>query len=277
MRIFKSKLFIFALAIILAGSIIMIAAGLMGGSSPIGNGVGVATTPMQRIAGSVGDFFYSIFGYFYRYNMLQQENESYKEQLENYRKLESAYYAAVSENEQLRELTKLQQKHTDFDMIPANIVSTDDSFYQSGFTVDRGTMNGVKVGDCVIVNAGIVGYIHSVGLNYSEVRVITDMQMKLGGMISRTRDTVVVEGTFELHTIGRIRLSYLRNDADIQPSDLVETSGYGGMFPPGLLIGIVEKFDRDDNGISSYAIVKPIVDFSTLKSVFIVREFTISD
>ena len=70
-------------------------------------------------------------------------------------------------------------------------------------------------------------------------------------------------------------LDYLPADCQLLGGDLVETSGLGGYFPSGLVIGSVEEVQVDDSGASAYAIIKPSVDFDALTEVFIIKDFDI--
>ena len=75
----------------------------------------------------------------------------------------------------------------------------------------------------------------------------------------------------------RLRLDYLPADCDLLGGDLVVTSGLGGFFPAGLVIGSVEELQMDDSGASSYAILAPAVDFSSLQQVVVIRSFDASN
>ena len=66
-------------------------------------------------------------------------------------------------------------------------------------------------------------------------------------------------------------------DCDLLGGDLVVTSGLGGFFPAGLVIGSVEELQMDDSGASSYAILAPAVDFSSLQQVVVIRSFDASN
>ena len=73
---------------------------------------------------------------------------------------------------------------------------------------------------------------------------------------------------------GSLRLSYLTEDASIVIGDTVETSGAGGVFPKGVMIGTVESVLPEENGISYYAVLKPFVDVETVTNVSVVTAFT---
>ena len=73
---------------------------------------------------------------------------------------------------------------------------------------------------------------------------------------------------------GNLRLSYLTEDTSVVIGDTVETSGRGGVFHKGVMIGTVESVLPESNGISYYAVIRPFVDVDTISSVSIVTDYT---
>jgi rod shape-determining protein MreC len=121
----------------------------------------------------------------------------------------------------------------------------------------------------------MVGTITEVGTNWSTVLTLVDTDTSLGAQIFRTNDLGVIQGEFSLMEDQLLRMDYLPADSDLLSGDLVVTSGLGGYYPSGLVIGSVEEMQVDDSGASSYAIVVPAVDFDALTQVFIIKSFDI--
>jgi len=277
MKLFQSKLFIFILVMALIACGIMLYSFLSGRQTPVSNLMGAVITPLENGVSHVTDWFSGLFGYFYRYNDLQEENARLRQQVAEYQKLEADYHEAIAENEQLRRLTRLQVRHQDFDCQIASVVSVVGTGFQSSFTISRGTVDGIEVGDCVVTDEGVVGYISQAGLNYSTVITILNLDSKIGAAVSRTREVVVAQGDFQLAGDGRLRVSYLKNDADIEIGDWIETAGGSDVYPKGLLIGQVVDLQLESHGISSYAVIEPVVDVQSLSSVFVIRDYTITE
>lgn len=278
MKLIRNKLFLFTVILVLAAIITMVIAFAGGGqNTPLGRAIGAVVTPLEDGVARVSDWLSGLFGYFYRYSALEEENQLLKARLAEYMQLETEYWAAVNENEELRRLARLQQKHKDFDSEMCAVISYDGTGFQSSFTINRGSTSGIEVGDPVVVTEGLVGYVSAVGPNYANVVTLLNQDSKVSAVISRTRETVVAEGDFQLSAQGYIKLSYLRNDADIKVGDWIETSGSGGNYPNGLLIGKVVEFGLEKQGISSYAMVQPVTDLSSLTGVFVVKDFMISN
>ena len=98
--------------------------------------------------------------------------------------------------------------------------------------------------------------------------------MQCGALVTRTRETAIAEGDYNLMTRGALRLSYLREDSKVVVGDTVETSGRGGVFPKGILIGTVESVQPEESGLYYYAVIKPFVSVDSVSSVSIITEYT---
>ena len=123
----------------------------------------------------------------------------------------------------------------------------------------------------------MVGFVAVVAPNYCEVTTVIDTEMQAGALITRTREVTIAEGDYTLIDSGELRLSYLKQDADIVIGDTVETSGRGGLFPKGIMIGTIEQILPEEHGMSNYAIVKPFVDVDKVSHVFIIKDFEVTE
>ena len=150
------------------------------------------------------------------------------------------------------------------------------SNWTSALTLNKGSQHGVELHDCVIDETGaLVGVISEVGLNWSRVLTLVDTDTSLGAQVFRTGELGLAQGDFSLMEKNRLRLDYLPANCQLLSGDLVVTSGLGGFYPSGLVIGSVEEVQPDDSGAASYAILKPKVDFDELAEVFIIKSFDI--
>ena len=121
----------------------------------------------------------------------------------------------------------------------------------------------------------LVGVIDRAGTNWSTVLTLVDTDTSLGAQVFRTKDLGVAQGDFSLMRQNRLRLDYLPADCALLPGDVVVTSGLGGYYPSGLVIGSVEVVQKDDSGASSYAILAPEADLDSLTEVFVIKSFEI--
>lgn len=148
--------------------------------------------------------------------------------------------------------------------------------WTSSLTLNKGTSLGVEAGDCVIDECGnLVGVVSQAGTNWSTVLTLVDTDTSLGAQIFRTKDLGIARGDFSLMGEKRLRLEYLPADRAPLAGDVVVTSGLGGYYPSGLVIGSVEEVQVDDSGAASYAILAPAADLDALTEVFVIKSFEI--
>lgn len=235
------------------------------------NVVNIIVTPMQKIIANAGNGINNFFGYFSDVDAIKAENKKLKEEnAELAEKLKNAE-AAEKENESLRSLLGLKKTLTDFETVGAQVVSRDPSNWFSTFTVDKGTADGIAVDQTVVTNnKSLVGRVYEVGSNWAKIITITDPECSVGALIERSDEYGVTEGDAALGQEGKCKLSYISKNTNLLVGDTLVTSGLGGIFPPGLLIGKVQSIKTDVQGISQYAVVEPLCDLEKLKNVLIV-------
>lgn len=266
---------LFAAAVIAVALAVMSA--LSSTSSILSNAANIVASPFRSAYTAVATWFNDKQNYYRDTTALQEENAALRKRIAE---MEEAMRQAVSdseENARLRELLNLREQRRDLsDIEAAYITEHEVTNWTSSLTLNKGTAHGVEVGDCVIDETGVlVGVISKTGLDWSTVLTLVDTDTSLGAQIFRTGDLVVAQGDFSLMGRDRLRLDYLPEDCQLLGGDLVVTSGLGGYYPSGLVIGSVEEVQVDDSGAASYAIVAPGVDFAALTEVFVIKSFDI--
>lgn len=137
--------------------------------------------------------------------------------------------------------------------------------------VDKGSLDGVRIGAAVTVPDGLVGRVTEVTPHTAEVSLICERSVRVACEIERT-DGSYARGILCGGTEDTLSLRYLMNADDIIARSRVVTSGRGGVFPRGLGIGTLLSVQRDEKGLAREGEVQPAVDFSMLEDVFIHRE-----
>ena len=201
------------------------------------------------------------------------ENERLKEELNQLRQTVVDYDDMKSENEMFREYYRLSDTYSDYDLVSAFVIGRDPLEKYYAFTVDRGSRDGVAVNDVVISPEGAVGRVAAVGYNYAEVLTVLDPAVSMGCTISRTREIGLAEGESLLAQDNRLKMSYLPRETLAAANDLVVTTGLGGVFPSGLIVGTVEDVIPESSGKSMYAVVRPAADVRDITSVFIITNY----
>jgi rod shape-determining protein MreC len=138
-------------------------------------------------------------------------------------------------------------------------------------TIDKGEKQGLRKGMAVISPEGVVGQILKTSPDYATVLLITDYNSGIDAIVQRTRAKGIVEGKEG----NRCQLKYLLRTEDVEPGDVVITSGLDGKFPKGLMVGEIQEIDKRHFGVFQYAELVPKVDLARLEEVFVITEFSI--
>lgn len=249
---------------------------LKGNAGLVRNVTGTVKTPVQRLVSSVAEWLESIYGHMYEYDELIAENEQLRAELAKAQEEARNGVAAVEENERLRELLDFEEKHSDMTLEAAKIVSWTTSNWANSFTISKGTANGIEVGDCVITEYGVlVGQVVEVGVTWATITTTIDLSANIGALVSENGASGLLMGDFAMMQEGCAKLAYLTDGAQIFTGDTVLTSGAGGAFPQGLVIGTVSSVQAEAGGQVEYGVVKPGCDINALVQVFVVKDFEV--
>ncbi len=247
-------------------------------SSPLVNVANAVAAPFRAAYTAVATWFNDKQNYYKDTTSLEEENAALRRQLAEMEDAIRQAEADSAENVRLRELLNLREQRRDItgNLEAALITEHTATNWTSALTLNKGSQHGVEAGDCVIDETGaIVGVISEVGVNWSRVLTLADTDTSMGAQVFRTGELGLAQGDFSLMEQNRLRLDYLPADSQLLSGDLVVTSGLGGFYPSGLVIGSVEEVRLDDSGAASYAILAPKVDFDALVEVFIIKSFDI--
>ena len=266
------------LAVVLAAVLVVaLIHGLLGGKAGfLTNLDGKLREPFQQAASTAAGWLEGLYGSVYKYDQLQAENDALRNQLAEAKQKVRDAQEAVEENERLRELLSFSQRHTDFKLESAKVVGYTSSNWSSTLTISKGSESELEVGDSVITEGGnLVGQIIEVGSGWATVRTVIDVDISVGGYVSNSGATGMVVGDYTLMQDGSAKLGYLAEGVSLFAGDTVLTSGKGGAFPAGLIIGSVAEVRSDAGGQETYGVVQPACDLNTLVQVFIIKEFDI--
>ena len=270
---FKSKFFVI-LAIVTVVILILMAVSTLSGDKAgfADDAVGTVMAPVQKVFRSIGSATGNFFGRFRSNAHYREENEQLSRRVTELEEKTRELDTLKRENERLRGLLSFQEAHGEYDMIGARVIAKDPGAWYSAFKIDKGSRDGIKKHDTVVTDKGLVGYIYEVGTTWSHVISVIDSKSAAGCMIQRTGDAAVTEGSVELMNEGLCHLSYLSREAEVAEGDFVETSGLGGIYPEGLLIGKIKTLAVDSQGLYYEAIIEPAVDFERVAEVMVIRK-----
>ncbi|ADQ14559.1 rod shape-determining protein MreC [Halanaerobium hydrogeniformans] len=224
---------------------------------------------MNNIISRIQGFFNTLFSI----NEIQEEISNLRQQnqvLERQIMFLSNY---DRENKRLRELLDFQER-VEYEMIGAEVTANSPSVFEQIITINRGRRDGLEERMPVITyNGFLVGRIDYVGSSSAQVRLITDNQFVVGGVVARS----------DSRQIGLVRGSGRRDqnntmdniawDADVEIGDVILTSGLSNNFPEGLKIGQIKSIETDNYGLSQKAEVELDIQSVTIEEVMVIKNF----
>lgn len=185
---------------------------------------------------------------------------------------------AAEENLRLRALLDLRSQEiypdgTDF--LVARVIGKSPTRWESWVLIDKGEVDKVRVGLPVVgatplagegvAGKGLVGKVVETTAHTAKVQLITDPESSVAAKVQGSRAEGIVEGSVS----GRLVMDYVDRDIPVDPKLVVITSGYGGVYPKGIPIGIVASVGEEDVNIYKEIEVEPFVDFRVLEEVMV--------
>jgi rod shape-determining protein MreC len=193
---------------------------------------------------------------------LDRQNHELRAENETLRQQVRASIEAGRENDRLTHLLNLTQ-HTGFKTLGARVIGRDAGNWWKSIQIDRGSNDGVRENLPVLNADGLIGKTIKVTRGEARVLLITDSNCKVSALLQDSRVPGVVGGT---------QMTYVDRDVKVKPGENVITSGLGGIFPKGILIGTVVKAELNRQGMYQDLEIKPAVDFRRLEEVVVILE-----
>ncbi len=234
----------------------------------------VAVAPFQRAAAAVSNGVSSLWEKYTNIDAILEENEKLTTENAELRGQMVDYDKLKAENEAYKALTNIQEQHPEMSYVSSFVIGRDplDSFY--GFTLDKGSLDGVETNDAITSDEGyLLGVVTEVDLTSCKVMTILHPSFNAAGVVSRTRDNGIITGSADYAAEGLCILSNLSRSTLTKANDQVITTGLGGVFPPDVLVGVVQELVPEASGKSTIAVIKPGADPRTVKHVFIITNY----
>lgn len=234
----------------------------------------VAAAPFQKVAAVVSGGVASLWEKYTSIDDVMAENETLKAENAELRQQMVDYDRVKAENQAYKALESIQSQRPEMSYLSSFVIGRDplDSFY--GFTLDRGTLDGVAVNDAVVSDQGyLLGMVVEAEPTSCKVMTVLHPNFNAAGVVSRTRENGILNGNTTYAADGLCTLTNLERNTETHAGDQVITTGLGGVFPPDLLVGTVQDVVPETSGKSSIAVVRPGADPRTAKHVFIVTAY----
>ena len=201
---------------------------------------------------------------------LQKQNKQLREEVELLRAQNLTASEYASENQRLRALLGYKQSSLQFDLVAAGVIGRESVTWSSVIIINRGTVDGVANNMAVVTEMGLVGHVLEASANTSKVQLILDPRSSVGTIVQRAGSRVagIVEG--DMNNPTHPRMVNIPKDADVQVEDAVVTSGFGGVYPKGIVVGKIKEIHNDEGGLLKYGVIETSVNFEKLEDVAVI-------
>jgi len=230
----------------------------------IGRVILTALWPVQAGMVRIADGLTQTWERFREIGRLRVENARLRAQVESLNREVAQLREAATAVDRLERLLGLRGQ-VSYRSVAARVVGRDPARWFSTVVVDRGSRDGVRSNAPVVTPEGVVGRIIEVTPFASRVLLIADSRSAVGVIVQNSRDPAVVEG----RSMERLHLKYLSRAARVASGDLLITSGLGGVFPRGLVVGRIVTVEREEGALLQEAEVEPAARLDRLEELLI--------
>ncbi len=201
---------------------------------------------------------------------LHEQNKQLREEVEILRAQNLTASEYASENQRLRNLLGYKQTAVQFDLVAASVIGRESASWSSVIVINRGTLDGVANNMAVVTEMGLVGHVKEAGVSSSKVQLLIAPRSSVGTLIQRPESRVagIVEG--DVKNPSHPRMVNIPKDSDVKVDDMVVTSGFGGVYPKGLVVGKIIEMHNEESGLLMYGVLDTSVDFQKLEDVAVI-------
>ncbi|MFR2849902.1 MAG: rod shape-determining protein MreC [Hungatella hathewayi] len=240
--------------------------------APLRTGVGYVLIPIQSGVNRVGSVIYDELVDFSQLKTALEENAALKQEVSELTETNNRLMSQQFELERLRQLYELDQNYLQYEKVAARVIANDTGDWFQVFRINKGSADGIEVGNNVMAGGGLVGIVTDTGANYATVRSIIDDSSRVSAMAMQSGDTCLVGGDLTLYKEGRLRISNIKKNADVKEGDRIVTSNISSAFLPGILIGYATDITVDSNQLTSSGYLIPVAEFDSLQEVLIITQ-----
>ena len=271
-QIFSKRVRNVLIAAVLLTIVLSIAAGALGFRVPE---IAVKTVlqPLRAGAQALTSQAEGIYSYLFRYEALEEQVKLLEAENAQLREEVRAAAALTRVVERLTEALDLKTRREDFVLLDCYIIGWDSGDWSESCTINKGSLAGVQVDQCVVTSNGeVVGLVTEVGPNYAVVKTVLDSSLEISANIATSGYNGMVQGGYATGEEGLLRMNYLPSDAVICNHDQVVTAG-STLYPRDLVLGNVVDAGFDETGVAKFAILEPAADFGSLEQIFVLTSY----
>ncbi|WP_275068209.1 rod shape-determining protein MreC [Macrococcoides goetzii] len=235
--------------------------------------VGDTTAIGQRIVSYPALFVTGNFGNLINMWDANEENKKLKEKIKGFAQVEADNYRLEKENQELRQALKTDSI-SEYDPVISTIIARNQDQWMNTFIVNKGESSGIRENMAVLTTEGLVGRIKKVNSYSSQVELITSSIKSSKISVTLQQEGQDIFGMIDHFDESKnlLVLSDINNNVKVKLGTKIVTSGLGGQFPKGILIGEVKKVENDEFGLSQIAYVETQADINELTQVYVAKK-----
>lgn len=234
---------------------------------------GVASTalaPLQMGVSGTVDMATGVVSTVQRVRDLADQNAAYKDQVDQLQSEVVRLRELEVENADLRNLLSMKERTGPGALLPVQVIARDDTPYVQAITIDHGASDGIKQDAVVITHQGLVGHVEKVNPTTSKVRLINDLNSSVSVRLqTESRTTGILRGQSQGNLMV---IAYIPQTDGVSEGDVVLTSGLGGVYPEGLVVGKVSAVERKDADPFQAAVVEAAVAMDKLERLYVLAD-----
>ncbi len=225
----------------------------------------IILTPFNYVGNLIDDFV--------ELRNVQEENDKLKTSIERVDAIETENIELRREIDALKKELNIDYVLTDYDYLNATVISRNIGYWYNTLTIDKGTNNGISEGMVVVNSTGLIGKIIKTTTFTSEVRLITTSDTNNKISVSISNGNGKINGLINRYDYENnfLEIEGISNTEEVKVGDYVYTSGLGGVFPSGILIGTVESITTDEYDLAKIINVKPSINSNDINYVSVLK------
>ena len=225
----------------------------------------IVSYPVKFVSGKINDYN--------ELKSVEEDNDILETSLDRVTSIEAENIELRRELERLKEELNIEHNLSDYEYLNATVTSRSVGYWYNTITINKGSYNGIKKDMVVINGKGLIGRVIKTSTFTSDVRLITTSETnnKISVHISNGDNNLYGLINNYDYSKNLLEVEGISNTKDVDIGDFVYTSGLGGIFPSGILIGSVSEITTDSYDLAKIIKVKPSADFSNINYVSVLK------
>ena len=221
-------------------------------------------SPVQNLITLTLDSANDVVDHYLLTAVVSEENEKLKHEIDKLIRQNNELREELRQRDRVGNLMEYQ-KERQLKSVVAQVIGRDATQWARVVFINKGTQDGIKENLAVVTDGGIVGHVIQAGLNTSKVMLIVDGRSSVDTLFSQDRVAGIVVGT----GMEFCEMKYVPITAEVNVGDQIISSGLGGVYPKGLVMGTVVSITKATQGLFQEITIAPSADFGRLEEVLV--------